>query len=81
MKLTRKKLKAGAYNLTDESGTVIARADLTGSHLDDYPWTWYLVGELDFPPKVANTGSEDSLKACVDIVQSRANHYGLTKTV
>lgn len=79
MKLKRKKLKPGSYELVDtETGKVVAEAHMTGSHLDNYPWTWYLVGTCDFGSETtASTGSTESMKSAIDLIEARAESFGL----
>lgn len=84
-RLTRKKIADQSYALKDPRGLVVATVTKTGSHLDDYPWEWSLNDTLKFASArsdgrgVAETGVEESLRACVDTLAARIAHYGLTK--
>jgi hypothetical protein len=65
--LRRVKVKAGHYDMValDE---VVATVVKTGTHLDDYPWDWYLAdGWTNYQGRT--TGTTDSLANAVDIVQ------------
>ncbi|MFT4471857.1 hypothetical protein ACMX2H_18300 [Arthrobacter sulfonylureivorans] len=84
MKLTRKKLDAGAYHLVDPAGRVVARIDRTGEYgRDNYPWDWHLFGKLNWawPRKDGReapvTGTAETLKDCIEIIEYRVNAYGL----
>ena len=78
MKLTRKRIKYGSYNLEDENGVVIARADKTGTRRDNYPWDWQLADGFEFGSNKAGFGHEESLRACICMIQDRVAYYGLT---
>lgn len=78
MKLTRKRIKHGSYNLEDETGVVIARCDKTGTRRDNYPWDWQLADGFEFGSNKDPFGHEESLKACVMLIRNRAEQYGLT---
>lgn len=78
MKLKRDRIGYGAYFLIDEEGTVIARADKTGTRRDNYPWSWYLWADLQFGDETKNTfGTEESLKACISIIEGRIEQHGI----
>jgi len=77
-KLRRDKIKYGSYFLVDEDGTVIARADKTGTRRDNYPWDWYLWADMQFTDDARKPfGHCESLKACIDEVEGRLNQYGV----
>lgn len=78
MKLTRQRIKYGSYNLADESGVVIARADKTGTRRDNYPWDWQLADGFEFGSNKDPFGHEESLKACVQMIADRIKQYGIT---
>ena len=79
MKLTRKRIKYGSYNLEDETGVVIARADKTGTRRDNYPWDWQLVDGFEFGSNKDPFGHEESLKAAIQTIRDRVSQYGLTQ--
>lgn len=82
MKLKRKKIGDRNYALINVStGEYVANAAQTGEHgRDNYPWSWHLLGERIFGRLAASTGkSEDSLKNCVDWVESEATSSGIYK--
>lgn len=75
--MKRKKIYTGHYQLIDDAGQEVAIASKTGTHLDDYPWEWYLVDGLQFAEVTKATGVAESLKECIDVVDSRIKQYGL----
>lgn len=82
MKLKRKKVGDRAYELVDtQTGEVIASAANTGSHLDDYPWDWYLADGLHFGgvKGFREGGSAENLKGIVDKIESIVNTYGMRR--
>lgn len=84
MKLKRKKVGDRSYQLVDaRTGTVIAIASQTGEHgRDNYPWSWHLTDDRMLGRLDASAGkSEDSLRNCVDYIESGINQYGLYKSV
>jgi hypothetical protein len=84
MKLKRKKIGDRNYNLVDAgTGEAIANAVQTGEHgRDNYPWGWDMLDGRIFGRLDARTGSSaESLKECVDYIESTANSFGLLKPV
>jgi hypothetical protein len=84
MKLKRKKIGDRNYQLVDaKTGTVVALAAKTGEHgRDNYPWEWHLFENAIFGRLNASTGrSEDSLRDCVDYIESEATSSGILKPV
>ena len=68
--LRRVKVEAGHYSLVADE-EVVATVVKTGTHLDDYPWDWYLAdgwttGQLGG----RSSGCTDSLANAEDIVQA-----------
>lgn len=45
--LWHKKAPGHWYAAMAPGGDIVAEAVLTGSHLDDYPWDWYLMPDAD----------------------------------
>lgn len=79
LKLRRKKVGPSSYELVDSVvGDVIAYAAKTGTHLDDYPWDWYLRDGMHFGGVhgLKEGGVKDTLKAVVDYIESGINRYG-----
>lgn len=77
MKLKRKKIGDRSYQLVDTAtGEGIALASQTGEHgRDNYPWEWHLVGDGIFGRLNASSGkSEESLRNCVDYIESEARN-------
>lgn len=84
MKLKRKKIGDRSYQLVDAStGEVIALAAQTGEQgRDNYPWEWHLESGLIFDSLRTSTGkSEESLKNCVEYIESQANRLGILRHV
>jgi hypothetical protein len=82
-KLTRRKIGDQMYEIVDPSGRVVGTAAKTGTHLDNYPWDWSISDGLwedakaKVPHGVRIVGVADTLRACVDILEGRVDHYGL----
>lgn len=55
------KIEAGNYVARDDDGNVVGYVSKTGTHLDNYPWDWSLVG--DRLHGQANTGVADTLRS------------------
>lgn len=84
MKLKRKKIGDQKYEMTDTAtGEVIAIVVKTGSHLDDYPWDWYLRDGLDFAEDPAGVvrNVEESMKACVAAIEGYVDRLGLADQI
>jgi hypothetical protein len=54
---------AGSWYAT-RCGITVAHANYTGSHLDDYPWGWYLAYGIEPGPGRRGSDSEDTLRSC-----------------
>lgn len=49
-------------------GKMVAEAHKTGTHLDDYPWEWYLLDAAERVDGRRGSAVEDSLRACKNSV-------------
>lgn len=84
IQLKRKKVGDRSYYLIDvSSGITVANAVQTGERgRDNYPWEWHLFSERIFGRLNASTGrSEDSLRNCIDYIQSEGSSNGIYKPV
>lgn len=69
--LKRVKVKAGHYDLVTPEGEVVATVAKTGTHLDDYPWDWYLAdGWTTTQLHGRSSGVTESLADGADIVEN-----------
>lgn len=69
--ITFHKVIAGEYVAIDESGETVGRVTKTGTHLDDYPWDWYIT----VPSSVRwSTGASDTLRSAKEQIR-----YALSK--
>lgn len=67
----------GPYYEAIQQGCVVGIIAKTGSHLDDYPWDWYLPEGVDPIPGRKGTGVADTLGHALDAVgYSLGNFYG-----
>ena len=52
------------------NGQTIAYAAKTGTHLDDYPWDWYIEHDVrvlyDWPDRTRTGGTVDTLRTAKD---------------
>lgn len=86
MKLKRKRVGDQKYHLLDaETGRPLAVAVKTGTHLDDYPWDWYLLPGVylasDLPSGRRNQGVSDALHTAVDEVEALLGQFGVLPEV
>lgn len=80
MKLSRKKITTGCYELVTEEGEAIARATQFGDTPQDYCWEWTLIDYWYFgQPGVADHGVSAKLVLAVIEIQNRAEEYGLVR--
>lgn len=77
--LKKRKVRIGVYDVLNEDGRVIANIAKTGTHLDDYPWSWYFT--VDVHESVRSQGSEESLKVALDEVSAKWYQNGLRDTL
>lgn len=79
-RLHRRKVTAGSYELHDDDGRLIARADRTGEPgRDNYPWEWTLADGLQWAGTLSRVGgTAETLTECMDTVGSRLKQYGVT---
>lgn len=73
MKLSCHRDGVGAYTIYLD-GTPVAQAHHTGTHLDDYPWDWYLLGNRE-GVRGKSTGAADTLRTAKDEVASALGWY------
>lgn len=63
----RSKLGPGWVARLDNLG-IVAEAHKTGTHLDDYPWDWYVVGDAPVKEGARTSGTTDTLRSAKDQV-------------
>lgn len=75
--LTVKRKGLGEYEVF-QHGKLVGVVAHTGTHLDHYPWDWYLADDVQ-PVGRKATGAADTKKSAVDEVgYAIGNHYGRT---
>lgn len=80
MKLRRKKITTGCYELVTEEGEAIARAAQFGDTPQDYCWEWTLINGWYFGQRdVEDHGVVKLLVLAANEVAGRAEEYGLVK--
>ena len=81
MKLKKLKTGPGRYLMLNKKNLVIAEIVKTGTRRDNYPWEWHLEVYVSFGEKDGKRprphGTCQTLKECVDVVESRAKQYGV----
>ena len=81
MKLKKLKTGSGRYLMVNKKDLVIAEIIKTGTRRDNYPWEWHLETYANFKERKGKrprpNGTCQTLKECVDVVESRARQYGV----
>ena len=80
MKLRRKKIATGCYELVTEEGESVAQAGQFGDTPQDYCWEWTLINGYYFGQRdVEDHGITKLLVLAVNEIQGRVAEYGLVK--